>query len=480
MLMARREDAAPERYYPTTIVPTEGEYMMLAMLLNDNKRVDVVADLLRGDDFAEPLFGRIYDRVVQLVSAGQQANVITLDPLFADDFSYQDFDGRAFLAKMTGGSAIGSLLIRPRDQAEMISECAARRRLIDAANALVARTADREAPLAVLVDEADAALVSAIERREPSRQVTLDQGLGMALDRIARIKANDGKVGATTGLHELDELIGGAEAGQLLIVGGRPGMGKTAFACAVTLGFASAGHGVHFASQEMSAEELSTRMLSDLSCRAPNDWIAFDKLIQAKTTDSHDERLAMLRTSASSWPVEIDDRPAQTVARLALAARRTKRKMAARGQTLKVVIVDYLQLMAGEVKGASAYETVSAISKGLKTLAKDLGVTVIALAQLSRAVEQRDDKRPQLADLRDSGQIEQDADTVLFLYREEYYLAGTKAKAGNEEAHEKAKSNAAGKLEIICAKRRNGRTGRATVQYLAPYQAIRSLDWGRL
>lgn len=481
MLMALKQNAAPPApQYPSSIMPVEAEMAMLSMLLNDNKRVDHVADLLTGEEFSEPLFGRIYDRIVQLVSAGHQANPITINPLFQNDAAYQDFNGWAFLVGLTGGTATMTLLMRAQDQAKLIADCAARRGLIDANLEVIARAADCDNSLASLVDEADAALVAATERREPARVVTLEQGFGMALDRIARIKANDGKIGAATGLHELDELIGGAEPGQFFIVGGRPGMGKTAFACAVTLGFASHGHGVHIASQEMSSEELSTRMLSDLSCRAPNDWIAFDRLIQAKTTDSHDERLAMLCKSASSWPVEIDDRPAQTIGRLSLAVRRTKRKMAAKGQTLKVVIVDYLQLMAGDVKGASAYETVSAISKGLKILAKDLGVTVIALAQLSRAVEQRDDKRPQLADLRDSGQIEQDADVVLFLYREEYYLSGMKPKAGNEEAHEKRVSDAAGKLQIICAKRRNGRTGSTTVQYLAPYQAIRSRDWGRM
>lgn len=478
MLMPRYQPAVVPTY-PESVTPIEGEIVMLAMLLNDNRRVDTVADMLRGEDFSEPLFGRLYDRIVQIVSAGQQANPITLHPIFAADPGYIDMNGMAFLADLTGNAAHMALLIRARDQAETIAECAARRRLIDASNSLLERTADRELTLATLVDEADAALVAAIERREPSRQATLDQGIGMALDRIKLIKENDGKIGASTGLLELDQLVGGFEPGQLIIVGGRPGMGKTAVACAVALGLARNGHGVHFASMEMSSSELATRMMADLACRALGDWIPFDALIEGRTTLNQDERLSRLRAASREWPLEIDDRSAMSVARLSLAVRRTKRCMAAKGQTLKVVIIDYLQLMTSEQKGQSAYETVSAISKGLKILAKDLEVTVIALAQLSRAVEQRDDKRPQLADLRDSGQIEQDADAVLFLFREEYYLSG-KAKAGNEEAHERARASAAGKLELILAKRRNGRTGRATVQYLTPYQAVRSLDWGRI
>lgn len=474
------ENPAVQSPYPESIMPLEGEMAMLSMLLSENRRVDIVADLLTGDEFCEPLFGRIYDRIVQLVSAGHQANSVTLNPLFANDAAYQEFNGHAFLSELTGNRSIMTLLIRPRDQALSISECAARRKLIDANLAVIAQASNRDMTLASIVDEADQALVAAVERREPSRQATLDQGVAMAIDRIKRIKENDGKVGATTGLYELDQLIGGCEPGQLIVVGARPGMGKTAVACSIALGLAKAGSGVHFSSQEMSTEELSTRMLSDLACKGLGDWIPFNLLIEGRTSIDQDRELEQCRADIDRWPLEIDDRTGMTIPRLNLAVRRTKRKMAARGQILRVLIVDYLQLLSGDTKGASAYETVSAISKGLKVLAKDLGITVIALAQLSRAVEQRDDKRPQLADLRDSGQIEQDADVVLFLYREEYYLEQIKPKAGNKEEHEKAKHDAAGKLLLICAKRRNGRTGRAMVQYLTPYQAIRSVDWGRM
>ncbi|WP_375249527.1 replicative DNA helicase [Sphingomonas sp.] len=466
--------------YPENLRPVEGEMMMLAMLLNDNSRVDIVADLLRSDDFYEPLFGRLYGRIVQLVSAGQQANPFTVNALFANDPAYAEMNAREMLVDLTGTEARASLLIRAVDQATVIAEAAARRRLISVTRELEQRAADADVSVPQLVDETDAALIAATERRDPSRLSDFKSAIGLALTRIERIKANEGKVGATTGIEELDDLVGGFEGGQLVIVGGRPGMGKTGFACSVSNGLARNGHGVFFQSLEMKTDELSTRMLCDVACRAPSDWVPFSAMVSGRTTAAQDETLAAISQSVSSWPVEIDDRSGVSIARLALSARRVRRKMLARKQTLRIIIVDYLQLMAGEDKRASIYETVTAISKGLKELAKELNVTVIALAQLSRAVEQRDDKRPMLSDLKDSGQLEQDADAVIFLYREEYYLKKVKPKPGNEEAHERALEEARGKIVVHLAKRRNGAEGSVTLRYLAPYQAIRGSNWGRL
>lgn len=478
--MARAADAVPERYYSTTIVPTEGEYTMLAMLLNDNRRVDVVADLLRADDFAEPLFGRIYDRIVQLVSAGHQANPITLDPLFAADASYQEFNGKNFLAEMTGGSAIATLLIRPRDQAQMIAECAARRRYVDATTQLAESAADRTISIPALIEQADTALADTIERREPSRLVTLAGSIAQAISRIEEIQANGGKVGSPCGIADIDALIGGFEAPDLILIGGRPGMGKTALAAALALGLARNGHGVRFDSLEMKSVQLGMRFVADLCCRDVGQWIPFGAITNGTVTREQVKTMREAEQAVRSWPLLVEDVSKVTIPSLHRNLRRTQRTMAAKGQELKVGIVDYLQLMASSNPRASTYDTVSEISKGLKEIAKDLGIAMVALAQLSRQVEQRDDKRPKLADLRESGQLEQDADVVLFPYREEYYLKDEKPKPGNEAAHEARQRAAAGRMSLICAKRRNGPTGTADLQFLAPYQAIRGLDWGRL
>lgn len=479
MLMAVKNTGEPRPPYAANLLTEEAEFAMLAMLLGDNRRVDQVADLLRPEDFSVPYLGRIYARTLDLVSAGQQANPVTLKPLLEQDPAWEDTGGMAMLAQFTSGSSAAFMLIRAKDQAEVITERAARRRLVDTAADIIGTASDPDRSLSQLVDDVDAALVQSIERRESTRHDHLSTSIGRAIARVEHIRANQGRVGATTGIEELDHLLGGYEGGQLIIEAGRPGMGKTGLATSSALGLARNGHGVLFASLEMRSEELGMRMVSDLCCRSTDKRIAFSAIVEGRVTDDELETMRMAQQAIASWPLEIEDFAAATVARLTLAVRRTKRRMAAKGQTLKVVIVDYLQLLQPDDPRASAYEAVSQISKSLKALAKDLDVCVIALAQLSRAVEQREDKRPQLSDLRDSGQIEQDADAVLFLYREEYYLQRSKPRPGQEEAHEDARHRAAGMLTLICAKRRNGPVGTDTCQYLAPYQAVRSMNWNR-
>ena len=185
--------------YPENLRPVEGEMMMLAMLLNDNSRVDIVADLLRSDDFYEPLFGRLYGRIVQLVSAGQQANPFTVNALFANDPAYAEMNAREMLVDLTGTEARASLLIRAVDQATVIAEAAARRRLISVTRELEQRAADADVSVPQLVDETDAALIAATERRDPSRLSDFKSAIGLALTRIERIKANEGKVGKSVG-----------------------------------------------------------------------------------------------------------------------------------------------------------------------------------------------------------------------------------------------------------------------------------------
>ncbi|WP_342249367.1 replicative DNA helicase [Sphingomonas sp. OTU376] len=477
--MTRQKMLRPAPDYPAELLTEDGELGMLAMLLTDNRRVDQVADILRAEDFSVPYLGRIYGRVCELVTAGQQANPITLKPLLEQDVAWESSGGTAMLAQLTGGSAAAFMLVKAKDQAAVITERAARRRLVATAREIIGTASDPDRSVSQLVDDVDAALVASIEKREASTDDTLYTSIGRALDRIEQIKANDGRIGATSGIADLDDLLGGVEPGQLIIVGARPGMGKTALACSLATGYGSRGHGVQFFSLEMRSEELGMRMVSDLCCRGVGQWIPFKSIVNGDVTGEQFRQLRAARDEFRALPVRIRDFSAATLARLSLSVRRAKRQMAAKGGKLEVVIVDYLQLLHADNPGASAYEAVSQISRGLKALAKELEVAVIALAQLSRAVEQREDKRPQLSDLRDSGQIEQDADAVLFLYREEYYLERAKPKAGNEDLHERAKSDAAGLMTLILAKRRNGRVGNATCQYLAAYQAVRSFDWGR-
>lgn len=463
------EQAAP------VLANIETEAALLGALMIDPRTIDQAADRLRIEDFAEPVHGRIFDAIVREHALGGRPTPITLRPLFVDDAAMKDLGGPGYLSQLTGS---GAGLIGFRHFIDQILELSNRRRLTTVVDDVRVKAGDLNIPLATIVDEADAALVASIERRDVSRTVSLASSIDQAIARIDTIREGDGKVGATTGIDELDQLMGGFEPGQLVICAGRPGMGKTAVACSAALGLARQGHGVLFVSLEMRAEELGMRMVSDLCCERRGKWVDFDRIVNATTNKAEDEAMRRARQMAAEWPLEIEDTSAPTLARLTLAIRRAKRRMAARGQTLRVVIVDYLQLVHPDNKRLSAYEAVSEVSKGMKALAKDLEVAIVALAQLSRAVEQREDKRPQLSDLRDSGQIEQDADSVLFLYREEYYLARAKAKKGCEDDLNEARTHASGKLTLICAKRRQGRVGDAECLYLAPYQAVRSLAWG--
>lgn len=470
MLMTRNANQ-PTRH---ALQNVETEAALLGAMLMEPRLIDQAADRLQIEDFYEPAHGRIFDAIVREHAVGGRPTPIILRPLFENDPALAELGGAGYLAQLTGS---GAGMIGFRHFIKQIEDLAARRRLLDTLTDVRDATENLDFTLPEIVDRADAALVASVERREVTTQPTLGEAIDEAIARIEEIRANEGRVGATTGILELDDLLGGFEPGQVIVVAGRPGMGKTAVACSASLGLARRGHGVLYVSLEMKSAELGMRMVSDLCCRSRGNWISFRSIVDGSVKDAELETMRQARTAIGSWPMRIVDASAMTISRLTLAVRRAKRQFEAKGNKLEVVVIDYLQLLRSDDRRASAYETVSEISMGLKALAKELGVAVIALAQLNRSVEQREDKRPLLSDLRDSGQIEQDADAVMFLYREEYYLQRTRPKKGMEDHHEQARHEAAGVLTLICAKRRNGAIGDANCMYLAPYQAVRSSDW---
>ncbi|WP_188656410.1 replicative DNA helicase [Stakelama pacifica] len=458
----------------STLANAETEAALLGAMMMEPQIIDIAADRLRIEDFSEPLHGRIYDAIVREHSLGGRPTPITLRPIFLNDPA--DLDVPSYLAQLTGS---GAGLVGYRHFIDQIENLSQRRALALALDDARAGAADFAIPLAELVDRADAAIVASVERRESSKSTTLSGSIGMAAKRIAEIKANDGKVGFTTGIRQLDETLGGFEPGCLTIIGARPSMGKTAVACSAALGLARNGHGTLLVNLEMSAEQVGMRMASDLCCRAPQNWIPFERIVNGTTNAQEDDLLAKAGEHVKDWPLAIEDGAGMTLARLILKVRRHRRQMAAKGQQLRVVMIDYLQLLHSDDRRQSAYETVSEVSKGLKAMAKELGIAVVALAQLSRAVEQREDKRPMLSDLRDSGQIEQDADNVLFLYREEYYLERKKVSKAAQDDHERQLAETRGWLSLIVPKRRQGRVGESTCLFLSNYQAVRSAEWGR-
>lgn len=450
-----------------TIGNVENEYVLVAALLFDGKRVDTVADRITGADFAEPFFGRVFDLIVREHGQGKPVNVMTIRPFLEADPGYQELGGTKWLAGLATGAAA---MVNVKMAANQIADLAKRRRLVDALRETLTVGADMNTPLGAVVDAADAAILGATETISTANVVTGAEAMAMLL------KASETGQRSIRShvIRSLDDLLGGMRPRQLVIGAGRPGMGKTAAALSYALGAAQAGHGVLFVSLEMGAAELSARIAADLAFDG-RGGVPFSDINSDQPNRAARRAMGNAMAMLEDMPLHIVDAGSLTLGRLDMIVRRYRRRLAARGQSLDLVVVDYLQLLRTDDKKQSAYETVSEISRRLKAMAKDQDVCVFALAQLSRDVEKREDKRPHLSDLRDSGQIEQDADAVLFLYRHEYYVRQAEPKQGDPSYRdwEAMLADCAGLIDFICAKRRNGITGTATGQFHGAYQAVR-------
>ena len=442
------------------------EAALLGALMIDNRLVEDVQLKLRAEHFYEPLHGRIYDQILKLVDRNMVANPVTLRPLFESDAHMAELGGTAYLARLTEDS---TALIAARDFAAQIYDLALLRELIRVGRDLVSSATDTSTDVDPLgqIQIAEMALYKVAEAGEVSGSVkSFAQSATMAVEMAERALKSGGHLsGITTGLDGLNAKIGGLHRSDLVILAGRPAMGKTALATNIAFSAAqrlmqdqlrgegiSAGAGVAFFSLEMSADQLATRILAEQS------GISSEDLRMGKISQAEFRNLARAAAELQELPLYIDDTPGLTIAALRTRARRLKRQ---RGVGL--IVVDYLQLLQGSGRNNSdnRVQEISEITRGLKTLAKELNVPVLALSQLSRAVENREDKRPQLADLRESGTIEQDADIVLFVFREEYYHAQKKPEDGSEKFDkwlEKA-HRIEGRAECIVAKQRHGATG---------------------
>lgn len=457
-----------------SLVNVEAEQYLVGALMNDNQSVDRIADKLAMDSFADPFLGRLYDVIIREVALGRAANPITLKGYFSDDPAFETAGGTGYLVDlMATPTGFGV-----DDIAADIAQLAAKRRLTIGLQAALDKATDPspETTVAELVDEADAAMMAAMEGKETLHQPTgadcIDEVLAGFDEPYGGVRS--GVIGS------LDDLTGPLKPKQLVIMAGRPGMGKTAVAVSYALGAAKAGNGVLFVSLEMGSQELGARMAADL-CHTAKGGVPFEHIRDGNVSRWEREQISHARDMMKTVPLRIVDTGKITISRLAMVARRHQRRMAARGASLNLLIVDYLQLVHPDGKARSNYEAVSEVSRGLKQIAKDLGITVMALAQLSRSVEQRDDKRPMLSDLRDSGQIEQDADSVIFLYREEYYLRQSEPKDGQpRDKWDEKMQLASGKIDFILSKRRNGRTGDSWGYFFGEHQAVRGRDFYRL
>lgn len=448
-----------------TIANVEAEAALLGALLVESKLIDSVANVLVGSDFYEPIHGRIFEVIVNQASLGKPTNPVALKTHFEDGF-LNPLGGPSYLARLSGDL---QGLFDPMGLAQQVNDLSQRRRmqagLITAANAC----ADMESTTAEIASHADAALS---DKTDNSVEII---SIGKCFDNLVDSFGRE-RHGVTCGhIPSLDGLLGPMLPKQLIIGAGRPGMGKTALALSYAIGAADAGHGVLYVSLEMSGAELVVRAASAMSFDG-NSGIPYNFIRDDDLSDWQRRRLAEIGILSHNLPLEIADTGSLSIGRLNMLIRRHARRMEAKGFKLELVIVDYLQLLHPDTKGRGQYEAVSEISRGLKAMAKDHGVAIFALAQLSRAVETRPDKRPQLSDLRDSGQIEQDADAVLFLLRPEYYLNQDKPQDETAPDYPKWVSDMAeikGVIEFILAKRRNGETGTSIGEFLGAYQVVR-------
>ncbi len=456
----------------------EAEQALLGSVLINNDIIDEISTIVNANTFYDPAHIKIYEVIESLNNKGMIANPITLKNFFEKDDMLSEVGGTEYLVKLTrfSGSAKQSV-----DYAKVIHEMYLRRELVQISNQLTSDTLNasyQEQNAENIIESTEKSLFDLAERGSFSQSFlkfnqALDQTIEMA---TLAMKSDQGIVGVPTGLTDLDEKLGGLHKSDLVILAGRPGMGKTALAtniayhAAQNLMSRQEKSSIAFFSLEMSSEQLSTRILSEQA------RIKSDDIRRGKVTESEINRYIETSRNIYNLPLYIDETPAITISTLSNRARRIKRLFG-----LSLIVVDYIQLMrapSSNNKGDNRVQEVSEITQGLKALAKELKVPVLALSQLSRAVESRDDKKPQLSDLRESGSIEQDADVVMFVYREAYYLENKQPKLGSiEHAEWQSKMNDVnGLADIILGKQRHGPTGTVKVEFEGIYTKFKDLS----
>ena len=454
----------------------EAEQALLGSILVNNDIIDEISTIINPDIFYDPAHVKIYEVIESLNNKGMIANPITLKNFFEKDNMLNEVGGTEYLVKLTRFS--GSIK-QAIDYAKIIHEMYLRRELVMVSDKLSADTinaSNDEKNAEKIIEETEKSLYDLAERGTFSQSYlkfnkALDETIKMA---TLAMQSDQGIVGVPTGLSDLDEKLGGLHKSDLVILAGRPSMGKTALA--TNIAFHASQNilsreeksSVAFFSLEMSSEQLSTRILSEQA------RIKSDDIRRGKVTEEEINRYIETSRNIYNLPLFIDETPAITIAALSNRARRIKRL-----HGLGLVVVDYIQLMrSSSNKNEGRVQEISEITQGLKALAKELSVPVLALSQLSRAVEQRDDKQPQLADLRESGSIEQDADVVMFVYREAYYLERKQPKLGSiEHAEWQSKMNDVnGLADIILGKQRHGPTGTVKVEFEGIYTKFKDLS----
>jgi replicative DNA helicase len=451
----------------------EAEQQLLGAILTNNEIYDRVASIIKSQHFYEPVHARIFEVAAARITKNNLASPVTLDAFLSDDVGLRELGGPSYLTRLAGAAIAGFAV---RDYAQLIYDLAMRRELIRVGDDISARArrADVDQDPKKQIVEAEQSLYALAEDgQSDSGFKSFLSAVTGAVDMANLAYQRDGGLaGISTGLIDLDKKMGGLHPSDLIILAGRPSMGKTSLATNVAFNIAKAyrrgkkpngeegtldGGVVGFYSLEMSAEQLAARILSE-AAEIPSEQIR-----KGDMTEGEFRQFVDAAKSLESCPLYIDDTPALPISQLAARARRLKRT-----HGLDVLIIDYLQLVRPASSKDSRVNEVSEITQGMKAIAKDLDIPVIALSQLSRQVENRDDKRPQLSDLRESGSIEQDADVVMFVFREEYYKE--REKPGDHDLEKMAQwqeemERLHGRAEVIIGKQRHGPIGTVDLSF---------------
>jgi replicative DNA helicase len=465
----------------------EAEMALIGAILANNRAYERVQEFLLPGHFADPAHASVYEACSRLIDRGQIVDPVTLKNYFNNDEALAEIGGQPYLAELANAVIT---IQNAQDLGREIYDCFLRRELIEIGE-VVANNAyehDIDNPATQQIEVAEAQLFQLAEQGAAEGgfqefRTALTSAIDLA---AAAYKRETDLVGVPTGFRDLDQLLGGLHKSDLVIIAGRPSMGKTALATNIAYNASSAvirttddaGNDIEerdivaFFSLEMSAEQLATRIISEQA------HVRSDAIRRGDVSEEEYNRVFAVSQALHSLKLFIDDTPALTVAQIRTRARRLKRQ-----HGLSLIIVDYLQLVnppAG-MRNENRVQEVSVITRSLKALAKELDVPVVALSQLSRAVEQREEKRPQLSDLRESGSIEQDADVVMFLYREEYYLDRESREQREHETEDKFArrlerlERMRNKAEIIVGKQRHGPIGTAHLHFTGEFTQFSDL-----
>src|SRR5580698_3799650 len=481
-----RKQAPPEPTFRSAPHNIEAEQALLGAVLVNNEAFYRVSDFLEPKHFFEPIHQRIFELASGLIRANKLATPVTLKTFLPGDTDIAGLSVNQYLARL---AAEATTIINAEDYGRTVYDLSIRRDLIAIGEDMVNLAYDAPVESTPLhhIEDAERRLYEIAETgRYDSGFQRFAQALTTAVDMAARAYQRDGSLsGLATGLTDLDGRMGGLQPSDLIILAGRPGMGKTALATNIAYNVAKAWAGEHradghmatinggivgFFSLEMSAEQLATRIISEQT------GIPSNKIRRGGIDEGDFEKIKDISIELQNLPFYVDETGGLSVGQLAARARSEERR---RG--LDLLVVDYLQLLQGSTRRASEsrVQEITEITTRLKALAKELNIPILALSQLSRQVEAREDKRPQLSDLRESGSIEQDADVVLFVFREEYYHQMRKPTEANRDKFAEWLAEGErvdGKAEVIIGKQRHGPTGPVELQFDAEVTRFANLD----